>query len=175
MPIIPYASDTPTVGKGSFIAPDAWITGKVTIATDVTILFHAVLRGDVNGIFVGHGTNIQDHAMLHTSTGLGDCIVGDFVTIGHSAIIHGCKVESNCIIGMGATILDGAIIGENCIVGANSLVTMNTEIPPGSMVMGSPAKVVRALNQIEIEGIKASAVGYIETGRVYREFFLNNS
>ena len=171
MPIIPFKRDVPRIGGRTFIAPDSWIIGQVSISDYVSIFFGATLRGDINRIEIGSRTNIQEHAMLHTSTGLGDCIVGSDVTIGHRAIIHGATVEDNCIIGMGATILDGAKIRRNCIIGANSLVTMNTEIPPGSMAIGSPAKVVRPLRMDEIDGIRRSAEHYRDLGEEYLSIF----
>lgn len=172
MPIIPFQNHKPKVPESLFLAPDAWITGQVTIGEEVSIFFGAVLRGDVEKISVGRGTNIQEHAMLHTSHGLGDCTVGEYVTIGHRAIIHGCTVGNNCIIGMGSTILDGAEIGDNSIVGANSLVTLNKKFPPRSMIMGSPAKVVRELTDGEIAQIRQSALEYIQVGKTYLDYFL---
>ncbi len=174
MPLISYKEHSPKIHESLFLAPDAWVTGKVTIAEDVSIFFGAVIRGDIQPITVGKGTNIQEHAMLHTSHHLADCIVGDSVTIGHSAIIHGCTIGNRCIIGMGATILDGAEIGEDSIVGANSLVTMNKKFPPKSMIMGSPAVHIRELTEVELSSILASARSYVEVGKNYREFFLTS-
>lgn len=173
MPIIPFKDKKPKVTDSLFLAPDAWITGDVTVGENCTILFGAVLRGDIQPIRIGSGSNIQDHAMLHSSNGLQDCIVGEHVTVGHHAILHGCTVSSHCIIGMGSTILDGAVIGEYSIVGANSLVSMNKKFPPRSLILGSPAKVVRELTEADIELIKDSARHYVETGRTYLEYFLN--
>lgn len=172
MAIIPFKDRLPKIAQNVFIAPDSWITGDVTIGEDVSIFFGSVLRGDINKIVVGKGTNIQEHSMLHTSHGLGDCVVGEYVTVGHRAIVHGCTIGNHCIIGMGATILDGAEIGEFSIVGANSLVTMHKKFPPKSMIMGSPAKVVREITEADIKGIEESAKHYIETGREYLRHFL---
>ncbi len=172
MPLLPFGTHKPKVHESLFLAPDAWVTGQVSLAEDVSIFFGSVLRGDVQAIRVGKGTNIQEHAMLHTSHGLSDCIVGQYVTIGHHAIIHGCSIGDNCIIGMGSTILDGAEIGANSIVGANSLVTMNKKFPSRSMIMGSPAKVIRELTDEEVASIKDSAESYIKVGQTYREHFL---
>jgi carbonic anhydrase/acetyltransferase-like protein (isoleucine patch superfamily) len=171
MPVIPYKDFTPQIKGSAFIAPTAWVTGQCFIDEDVSIFFGAVLRGDIQKIIVGKGTNIQEGALLHTSHDLPDCIVGKNVTIGHGAIVHGCKVGDNCIIGMGSTILDGAEIGENCIVGANALVPMNMRVPPGNLVLGVPAKVVRGLTPEEIEANRSSAIHYIETGAEYRRYF----
>jgi len=167
MPVIAFESHQPLSENALFIAPDAWVIGKVSLAAQVSIFFGAVLRGDIQKIQVGAGSNIQEHALLHTSNGLGDCIVGENVTIGHRAIIHGAKIGSNCIIGMGATILDDAVIGDNCIIGANSLVSMKTVIPDGSMAFGAPAKVIRKLKDSEIAEIAISAKHYQKLGKYY--------
>jgi carbonic anhydrase/acetyltransferase-like protein (isoleucine patch superfamily) len=156
------------VAQSAWVAPDAWVIGDTTVAEQVSIFFGAVLRGDIEPIRVGAGTNIQEGALLHTSTGLTPCVVGQNVTIGHRAIIHGCTVGDSCIIGMGATILDGAVIEERCLIGANSLVTMNTRIPAGSLVLGSPAKVVRALTAAELEQLADSAAHYQKLGAEYQ-------
>lgn len=172
MPVIPYKQDLPKIADGVFVAPDAWITGRVTIEEDCSIFFAAALRGDIQRIIIGKGTNIQEHAVVHTSRGLQDCEIGSYVTVGHGAILHGCTVKDHCIIGMAATILDGATIGENVIIGAHSLVTMNTSIPPGKLALGAPAKVVRDLTSQEIQEIRASALHYIQVGREYRSVLL---
>ncbi|MBN8550726.1 MAG: gamma carbonic anhydrase family protein, partial [Deltaproteobacteria bacterium] len=104
MPILPFKSHHPKLGEGTFLAPDAWVIGQVSIGKNVSIFFSSVLRGDIQKISVGPGTNIQEHSLLHTSSGLGDCTVGENVTVGHRAILHGCTVGNNCIIGMGSTI-----------------------------------------------------------------------
>lgn len=171
MAIIPFKDKSPNVGKELFLAPDAWLIGDVTIGDSVSIFFGVVLRGDINPIKVGSGSNIQEHATLHTSWGLGPCVVGSHVTVGHGAILHGCTVEDHCIIGMGSTILDNAVIGTNSLVGANALVTMNTVIPPRSLVVGSPAKVVRQLTDKELDEIRRSAKSYQEKGAWYQKYF----
>lgn len=168
MPVIPFKERRPTIGADAFIAPDAWITGATKLGAKVSVFFGAVLRGDINSITVGDGCNIQEHAMLHTSHGLGDCTVGKDVTIGHHAIIHGCSIGDNCIIGMNATVLDGAKVGKNCIIGAQALVPMNMQIPEGSLAVGVPAKVVRTLTTAEIEEIAQSAASYRAVGAEYR-------
>ncbi len=175
MPVIPYKSDFPDVDKALFVAPDAWITGKVVIAEDVSILFGAVLRGDIQRIVIGRGSNIQDNAVLHTSRGLNDLVIGENVTVGHSAILHGCTIEDSCIIGMGCTILDDAVIPKNCIVGANSLVTMRSTFSPGSLILGSPAKVVRSLKELELKEIQEAAASYRKVGTVYKTYFESTS
>jgi carbonic anhydrase/acetyltransferase-like protein (isoleucine patch superfamily) len=167
MPIAQFEGNWPTLGQNIFIAPSAWVTGRTEIGENSSIFFGAALRGDINKIIIGHSSNVQDNAVIHTSDGLGDCVIGDYVSIGHAAILHGCKVQNRCIIGMGATLLDEAVIGEDSVVGANSLVTMRTIIPPRSLVMGSPAKVVRELRPEEIENIMRTARRYIGKSAEY--------
>ncbi|NDC38173.1 MAG: gamma carbonic anhydrase family protein [Proteobacteria bacterium] len=169
MPIIPFQGRTPVVTKTAWIAPDAWVIGDSAVGEHVSIFFGAVLRGDINPIRVGNSTNIQEGALLHTSTGLTPCIVGEHVTIGHRAIIHGCSIGNRCIIGMGATILDGAVVEDCCLIGANSLVTMNTRIPAGSLALGSPAKVVRPLTAAELTQLQESAAHYQRLGAEYQK------
>lgn len=171
MPLVSFDGILPALQESVFVAPDAWLTGRVTAGAESSFFFGAVARGDINPIVVGMRTNVQDHAMLHTSHGLGPCRIGNDVTVGHRAILHGCTVQDRCIIGMGAILLDGAEIGEDCIVGAHSLVTMNMRIPPRSMVYGSPAKVVRTLSAEELAGILASARSYQEVSREYSRQF----
>jgi carbonic anhydrase/acetyltransferase-like protein (isoleucine patch superfamily) len=171
MPVIPYKEFIPDVKRALFIAPDCWITGKVVLHENTSVFFGACLRGDVQRIIVGAGSNIQERAILHTSHGLGDCVVGQGVTVGHAAILHGCIIKDNCIIGMGSTILDEAVIGEDCIVGANSLVTMRSQIPPGSLVLGSPAKAVRKLTPLERKSIRDAVASYIDSAGNYAAYF----
>lgn len=149
----------PIVGAGAYIAAGAVVVGDVTLGKHASIWYNAVLRGDINRIVVGDFSNVQDNAVLHLADDYG-CLVGNYVTIGHSAIVHACTVEDECLIGMGATILDGAVIGTQSIVGANALVTQGAKIPPGSLVLGSPAKVVRALTLKERRSLKQWAAKY---------------
>ncbi len=137
--------------------------GDVTLGDYSSVWYNAVLRGDINRIVVGHHTNIQDNAVLHLADEL-PCIVGNFVTVGHSAIVHACTVGDECLIGMGATVLDGAVIGEQSIVGANALVKQGMVVPPGSMVMGCPAKLVRELSAAERAGLRSWAEKYVTNG-----------
>ena len=145
------------------ICDGARVSGDVTLGRGVNIWYNAVLRGDDGSITVGEDTNIQDGAVLHEETR-----VGAGCTIGHSAIVHGCSVGDNTLIGMGAVILNGARIGSNCIVGAGALVTGKMDAPDGSMILGNPAKVVRALTEAEIAGNQASAQGYLAAAERYR-------
>lgn len=141
-------------------APDASIIGNVTLGIDVGIWFGAVLRGDIEPIVVGEGTNIQEHTVVHTDAGY-PTTIGARCTIGHRAIIHGCTIGNNVLIGMGAIVLNGAVIGENTLIGAGALVPERKEIPAGSLVIGMPGKVARVLSPEEIAGISASADRYI--------------
>ena len=154
----------PNFDKSVLICPGAAIVGDVTLGSHVSIWYNAVLRGDEGAIRVGENTNIQDCAVLHEET-----TVGSGCTIGHGAIVHGCTVGDNVLIGMGATVLNGAKIGDNCIVGAGALVTGKMDAPAGSMILGSPAKVVRPLKPEEIEGNRAAMEEYLEAAAQYRK------
>ncbi len=167
MPIVPYQDSLPLIGEGCFIAPDAWITGKADIQNSVTILFGVVIRGDIQEISVGEGSNLQEHAVVHTSRGLGPCRIGKDVTVGHHAVLHGCTIHDRCIIGMASTILDGAVVSSDCIVGANALVPMNMIVPEKSLVVGVPARVVRTLTDKELQEIRDSAAAYRKVGMEY--------
>jgi carbonic anhydrase/acetyltransferase-like protein (isoleucine patch superfamily) len=151
----------PTLGAGVYIARTAVVVGDVTLGDYSSVWYNAVLRGDINKIVVGHHTNIQDNAVLHLADEFA-CIVGNWVTIGHSAIVHACSIGDECLIGMGATVLDGAEIGAQSLIGANALVTQFTKIPPGSLVMGSPAKVVRTFAAEERATLKPWAQKYVD-------------
>jgi carbonic anhydrase/acetyltransferase-like protein (isoleucine patch superfamily) len=152
---------SPKLGKGVYIARGAAVLGDVTLGDYSSVWYNAVLRGDINRIVVGHHSNIQDNAVLHLADDFA-CIVGNYVTIGHSAVVHACKVGDETLVGMGAVILDGAVVGRQSIIGARALVTQGIKIPPGSMVLGAPAKVVRALTREERAGLKAWAQKYVE-------------
>ena len=146
------------------IAEGASVVGDVTLAKGVSVWYNAVLRGDEGAITVGENTNIQDGAILHEETH-----VGAGCTVGHNAIVHGCTVGDNTLIGMGAIVLNGAKIGNDCIVGAGALVTGKMDAPDGSMILGSPAKVVRPLTEAEIESNRESARGYLHAAEKYRK------
>jgi carbonic anhydrase/acetyltransferase-like protein (isoleucine patch superfamily) len=156
-----YLTQKPKLGKGVYIARGAAVLGDVTLGDYSSVWYNAVVRGDINRIVVGHHTNVQDNAVLHLADDF-PCLVGNYVTIGHSAIVHACTVGDETLVGMGAVILDGAVIGKQCIIGAKALVTQGTKIPPGSMVLGAPAKIVRALTREERAGLKAWAQKYVE-------------
>lgn len=174
--IINYKDLTPKIGENSWIAPSADVIGDVTIGKDCSIWFSTVVRGDVHKIIIGNRVSVQDLSMVHvTHYKLDDksdgnpTIIGDDVTIGHRVMLHGCTIENACLIGMSATILDGAIIGEESIVGAGSLVTKNKKFPPRSLIMGSPAKVIRTLSENEIKELYASASRYVNFKDNYQE------
>jgi carbonic anhydrase/acetyltransferase-like protein (isoleucine patch superfamily) len=161
-----YLGQTPDTAHAAFVAPNATVLGAVKLGAQSSVWYGCVLRGDINAIEVGEGTNIQDLTMVHLADNHG-VKIGRYTTVGHSAIVHACEIGDECLVGMGATILDGAKIGDQCIVGANSLVTQKFEAPPGSMILGSPAKVVRALAPDERSGIRKWALKYIEVARAH--------
>lgn len=169
MPVLPFHGKTPKIGAGSFIAPDAWIIGDVEVGEHVTILFGAVLRGDLLPIRVGDGSNIQEHSMLHTTHGVSPCIVGRNVTIGHRAIVHGCRVDDDSLVGMGATILDGAVIEREAALGAHSLLLMNIVVPAGHLFAGVPASDRKILTDTMKKGILEGAEIYRDLGTEYRK------
>lgn len=167
-----FLRQQPRLGEGVYLAKTAVVLGDVTLGDHSSIWYGAVARGDINRIEVGHHSNVQDNAVLHVDRET-PCIIGNWVTIGHGAIVHGCTVGNECLVGMGATILDGAVIGEQCIIGANALVTQRTKIPPRSMVLGAPAKVARPLKDEEIDGLKSWAQSYIDNAAYCLEHNLN--
>ena len=157
----------PRLHPSAFVVPNATVIGDVTIGEESSVWYGAVLRGDINRIVIGPRSNIQDCAVVHLSDDY-PAIVGELVTVGHSAIIHACKIDDESLIGMGAIILDGAEIGARSIIGANTLVTVGTKIPPGSLVLGSPGKIVRPLALDEQAKIKTWALKYVETAKLFR-------
>lgn len=164
--IINFDGFIPKIEEGSFIAENSSIIGKCIIEKGCSVWYYAVLRGDVNSIVIGKNSNIQDGTVVHCNYEFG-VKIGQGVTIGHNATLHGCEIGDNCLIGMGSTILDGAKIGSNCIIGANSLITSGKEIPSNSLVIGSPAKAVRKLSEEEIKGINQSAKSYYDLIEIY--------
>ena len=161
-----FLGKSPKLGKGAFIAKTATVIGDVTLGANSSVWFSAVLRGDINRVVVGHHSNIQDNSVLHVADDF-PCIVGNWVTVGHGAIVHACKVGDEVLVGMGAVILDGAVIGKQSLIGARALVTQGTKIPPGSLVLGAPAKVVRALTKKERAGLKWWAEKYVANTAYY--------
>jgi carbonic anhydrase/acetyltransferase-like protein (isoleucine patch superfamily) len=155
-------------GKEVFIADTARVFGKVFLGDQVSVWFGAVIRGDADAIHIGKGSNIQDTAVIHADPGY-PCSIGEGVTVGHGAIVHGCTIANDTLIGMRATLLNGAKIGRGCIIGANSLVTEGQEIPDFSLVVGSPAKVIRQLDENSMKRIQANARHYVKNAKDYQE------
>jgi len=161
-----YLTRTPDTGRAAFVAPCAKLMGAVTLGKDASVFYGAILRGDIERIEVGEGSNIQDGTIIHLADDL-PAIIGKFCTVGHGAMVHACTVGDRCLVGMRSTILDGAVIGEESLVAAGAVVTPRTVIPPGSMVMGSPAKVKRALTPEERAGLKHWAEKYIFVAKAH--------
>ena len=159
-----FLGKTPDVSGAVFVAANATVLGDVKLGKNSSVFYGAVLRGDINSIVVGEGSNIQDNAVVHLSDDAG-VKIGDHVTVGHSAIIHACTIDDGCLIGMGATILDHAHIGADSLVGANSLVPQGFTCPPGSLVVGTPAKVVRALSEEARATGRRLAAKYVEVAK----------
>ena len=162
-----FLGTEPSFDETNYIADTAVLIGDVTLGAHASIWHHCTLRGDVNWIRVGEETNVQDHTVVHVTHGTAPTDIGPRVTIGHGAIIHGCTIEEEVLVGMGATILDHAVVGRHSIVGAQALVTKNTEIPPRSLVLGQPAEVVRELSDKEVEGIQEGADNYLRYSAVH--------
>ena len=159
--------DTPTSASGEyFVAPTASVIGRVRLGRDANVWFGAIIRGDGNTIEIGDGTNVQDNAVVHIDSDA-PCRLGNNVTVGHSAIVHGCTVGDGSLIGIGATILSHATIGRYCLVGAGALITERKEFPDRSLIIGAPAKRVREVTDEEVEMLKESAAHYAELGRRY--------
>jgi len=162
----------PSLGSGVYIASGAVVLGDVTLGDRSSVWFNATVRGDINEIVIGEGSNIQDNAVIHLADEYG-AIIGEYVTIGHSAIVHACTVGNESLIGMGATILDGAEIGNQCIIGANALVKQGMKVPDGSMVLGAPGRIVKALEEEQRRGLKAWAEKYVQNAAYCLEHGLN--
>ena len=159
--LIKYKGKTPQVGERVFLAEGACLVGDVSVGDDSSIFYNAVLRGDLAEIKIGKRTNIQDNVCIHVSTGVG-VNIGDEVTVGHGAVLHGCTIEDNVLIGMGAILMDGSLIMKNCIVGAGALVTAGKNFPEGSLVMGAPAQIIRTLTADEIKNVKMGVEHYLD-------------
>jgi carbonic anhydrase/acetyltransferase-like protein (isoleucine patch superfamily) len=167
MTLYALGGHTPQIADDTWIAPDANLIGQVVIEDGASVWFCSTLRGDNEVIHLGQGSNIQENCVLHTDIGY-PLTIGAGCTIGHKAMLHGCTIGDNALIGMGATVLNGAVIGHNCLIGAGALITENKVIPDGSLVMGSPGKVVRQLDEAAIEGLRKSALGYQANMRRFR-------
>ncbi|HLU67772.1 MAG TPA: gamma carbonic anhydrase family protein [Kofleriaceae bacterium] len=168
MPVIrPFGDKHPTIGEGTFVAETAVLVGDVEVGRRSSLWYGTVLRGDVYHIRIGDEVSLQDNAVVHVTSGRHATIVGDRVTVGHSVVLHGCTIEDDCIIGMGAVVMDRAHIGRDCIVGAGALVTPGTVIEEGQLVVGSPARAKRALTEDERAWIRSSAQHYVELAARY--------
>jgi|SRR5208283_2748666 len=168
MPIRSFQGVTPRLHPSVFIAEGAQLIGDVEVGEDSSIWYNTVLRGDVNRIRIGRRTNIQDLTMVHVHKDRFPCSVGDDVTVGHHAVVHGCTVGNRVLVGIGAILLDGAVVEDDCFVAAGTLLTPGTVVPSGSMVMGAPGKVKRALTSQERQDLLASAAGYVLNARAHR-------
>ena len=170
MPIYAFDGIAPELPDGGdcWVAPDANLIGKVRLGEGANVWFGATLRGDNEWISLGTGTNVQEGVVGHTDPGF-EMTLGDHVTVGHGAIIHGCTIGDGSLIGMGATILNGATIGAGCLVGAGALVTEGKSFPDGSLIVGAPARVVRALSAEEQEKLRATALRYVARGRAFAD------
>ena len=157
----------PTLHPTAWVADNANVIGRVTLAEDTSVWFGVVIRGDTSTITVGKGSNIQDNSVLHADIGM-PLVIGEGVTVGHQAMLHGCSIGNNSLIGIGAIVLNGVKIGNNCLVGAGALVTEGKEFADGSMIIGSPAKAVRMLSPEQIEGLKMSARHYVDNADRYK-------
>jgi gamma-carbonic anhydrase len=166
-----YQGKFPQLGRRVFVEDSAQVIGDVVIGDNSSVWFNSVIRGDVYHIRIGANSNIQDSCVLHVTRDRNATLVGDFVSIAHGVILHGCTVESHCLIGMGAIVMDRVVVGEGSTVGAGSLVTQGLKIPPRSLVLGSPAKIVRPLSDAEVKEIDRYAENYL----TYKENYLRES
>lgn len=165
---MPFGGKTPVLGRDVWIAPNATVIGDVVLEDEASVWFGAVLRADIGGIVVGRRSNLQDLVCVHMTEGLSKTIVGADVTVGHSAVLHGCTIEDRCLIGMGAIVLDNAVIGEGSVIAAGTLVPPRMVVPKGSLVRGNPAKVIRPVNEKEAEMGVYGADHYVTGARRFQ-------
>ncbi|GAA4664767.1 gamma carbonic anhydrase family protein [Frondihabitans cladoniiphilus] len=165
--VLPFGGHTPSVSETSWVAPGATLVGQVTLADGASVFYGAVVRADADAIVVGEDSNVQDNVSIHADSGV-PTTIGRRVSIGHNAVLHGCTVEDDCLIGMSATVLNGAVIGRGSLVAAGTVVLEGTVVPPGSLVAGIPGKVRRALVDLEIDGIRRNAEHYTELRKQHR-------
>ena len=164
MPILPFEGRIPRIHPSAFIAPNAIVIGEVVIEENASVWYGCVLRGDLEPIYLGKGSNVQDNSVLHTGEGE-PCIIKENVTVGHMACIHGCTIEPGCLIGMMATVLNRTTIGRDSIVGAGTLVPMDKNIPERSLVLGVPGKIVRSLTDEDVQGSYYNTAKYVRNGK----------
>jgi carbonic anhydrase/acetyltransferase-like protein (isoleucine patch superfamily) len=167
--IKPYEGVHPSVHETAFVADSAQVIGDVALGRESSIWFQTVVRGDVNYIRISDRTNIQDSCVLHVTRGKHALVIGDEVTVGHRAVLHGCTIANNVLIGIGAIVLDGAMIEENVMIGAGSVVPPGSRVPSGTVVMGVPAKIKREIRPNEVEQIRQSARNYVEYLKTYKQ------
>lgn len=167
MAIYELDGQAPAMAASAWVAENAQVMGDVRMGEDSSVWFGVTVRGDTETIDIGAGSNIQDGSVLHADEGM-PLVIGERVTVGHMVMLHGCTIGDGSLIGIGAVVLNGGKIGRHCLVGAGSLVTEGKEFPDGSMIMGSPARVVRSLTPEQIEGLRRSAQHYIDNARLYR-------
>lgn len=167
-PVYEFSGATPLIADDAFVAPSASVIGEVTLGYGSSAFYGAVLRGDTAAISVGNGTNLQDNVVLHADPGF-PTTVGNGVSVGHGAVVHGCSIDDDCLIGMGATIMNGARIGEGSLIAGGAVVLEGTVIPPRSLVAGVPAKVRREISDQELDGIRSNAAHYRELAQAHRQ------
>ncbi len=167
MSLYPHHGRQPQLGRDVFVAETAQLIGEVTVGDASSIWFGSVLRGDINRVVIGHHTNIQDLTVCHVADEHA-CVVGNYVTVGHRAILHGCTVRDEVLVGMGAVLMNGVVVGEQSIIGAAALLTEGLQVPPGSLVYGSPARVISRLGERERHAIKSWAEKYCRVAASYR-------
>lgn len=167
MTLYALGAHRPLVSDKAWIAPDANLIGRIEVRANASIWFGCTLRGDNETIIVGTGSNVQENCVLHTDMGF-PLTIGAGCTIGHKAMLHGCTIGGNSLIGMGATVLNGAVIGKNCLIGAGALITEGKSIPDGSLVMGAPGRVVRKLDDAAIAGLRESALHYQQNAQRFQ-------
>lgn len=165
---LPFDGVRPRIDASAWIATNAVVVGDVTVGAESSIWFNAVVRGDVERIRIGARSNVQDNATIHVTTARFSTTIGDGVTIGHNAVVHGCVVEDDCLVGIGAIVLDGAIVRRESLIGAGAVVTPGTEIPPRSLVLGSPGRRVRELSADELARVCSAAATYVSLRERYR-------
>ena len=168
MPLLPFDKHEPVVAETAWIAGNAMLIGRVTVGAAASVWFGAVMRGDTDDLELGAGSNLQDNVVVHADPG-SPAIIGAGVSVGHSAVVHGCRIEDGCLIGMNATVLNGAVIGAESLVAAGSVVLEGTVVPPRSLVAGVPAKVRRSLTDEEVAAMKLNADTYVERAARYAE------
>lgn len=165
---IPHHGVRPSCHPSVFVAGGAVLIGDVVIGEDASVWFHAVVRGDIHVIRIGRGTNVQDHCVLHVTKDH-PLTIGEYVTLGHRAVVHGCTIEDLCLVGIGAVVLDGAVVGTGSVIGAGAVVSPGTVVPPHSLVLGVPGKVVRDLGPGSVDRIRKTAENYIAYAKSYRK------